>query len=120
MKGFFVGLRLCFGLFFLSLGLFLGFEQAKAQDAAKGKEKFQVFCASCHGSTGIGDGPAAAALNPKPKNLQNTTLSDDQLKTVIQKGGAAVGLSPLMPPWEASLNEADVANIVAYIRTLKK
>jgi mono/diheme cytochrome c family protein len=35
---------------------------------AKGKTLYAVNCASCHGPEGFGDGPAAAALNPKPRN----------------------------------------------------
>jgi len=47
----------------------------------KGKASFGVNCASCHGPKGEGDGVAAAALNPKPRNF-----STDQLKN-----GAKVG-----------------------------
>lgn len=36
---------------------------------AKGKSLFAVNCASCHGANGFGDGPAAVALNPKPRNF---------------------------------------------------
>jgi mono/diheme cytochrome c family protein len=36
---------------------------------AKGKTLFATNCASCHGADGRGDGPAAAALNPKPRNF---------------------------------------------------
>jgi mono/diheme cytochrome c family protein len=36
---------------------------------AKGKSDFSVNCASCHGATGHGDGPASTALNPKPRNF---------------------------------------------------
>ena len=36
---------------------------------AKGKAVFAVNCASCHGNEGLGNGPAAAALNPKPRNF---------------------------------------------------
>ena len=39
---------------------------------AKGKALFAVNCASCHGAQGLGDGPAAAALNPKPRNYHGT------------------------------------------------
>jgi len=39
---------------------------------AKGKTLFAVNCASCHGPQGFGDGPAAAALNPKPRNYHGT------------------------------------------------
>lgn len=36
---------------------------------AHGKAAFDMQCASCHGPKGMGDGVAAAALNPKPKNF---------------------------------------------------
>ncbi len=36
---------------------------------AHGKTQFEQQCASCHGATGNGQGPAAAGLNPKPRNF---------------------------------------------------
>lgn len=36
---------------------------------AKGKELFEANCAPCHGATGEGNGPAAAGLNPPPRNF---------------------------------------------------
>lgn len=35
---------------------------------AKGKASFDINCSPCHGPKGAGDGPAAVALNPKPRN----------------------------------------------------
>jgi mono/diheme cytochrome c family protein len=35
----------------------------------KGKAVFTVNCLPCHGEKGEGNGPAAAALNPKPRNF---------------------------------------------------
>lgn len=35
----------------------------------KGKAAFAINCSSCHGEKGDGTGPAAAALNPKPRNF---------------------------------------------------
>ena len=35
----------------------------------KGKKLFTTICVSCHGADGKGDGPAAAALSPKPRNF---------------------------------------------------
>lgn len=93
-----------------------------AADAAQGKAKYQQLCVSCHGASGAGDGAAAAALNPKPRNLTDAaymkTKTDAQLAKTIKEGGAAVGLSPMMPPWSAALNDQDIANVVAYLRTL--
>jgi mono/diheme cytochrome c family protein len=36
---------------------------------ASGKEMYTAYCASCHGTDGKGDGPAAAALKVPPANL---------------------------------------------------
>lgn len=97
---------------------------AQAADASAGKAKFQQLCASCHGATGKGDGVASAALNPKPRNLSDAaymkTRTDADLKNVILNGGAAIGKSASMPPWKASLQGADVDNLIAFIRTLSK
>ena len=91
-----------------------------AGDAAKGKEVYNNTCATCHGPTGKGDGVAAAALEPKPRDLSDaayvSTLTDDHLLKVISQGGASVGMSPLMPAWEGILKPEDITNVVAYIR----
>lgn len=93
-------------------------------DAAKGKQTYAKFCASCHGNAGKGDGPGAAALNPKPKDLTDkayvSKLEDKYLVDIISKGGAAVGKSPLMPPWGGALKTEDIHNVIAYIRSLGK
>ena len=105
------------------LCLFLGAAVSNAEtkgDAAKGKTTFENTCAACHGPGGKGDGPAAAALDPKPKNLTDaellSTQTDDFIYKVISEGGAAVGLSPMMAPWGGVLSEQDIWNVVAYIR----
>jgi mono/diheme cytochrome c family protein len=36
---------------------------------AKGKASYGSNCAACHGDAGLGDGVAAVALDPKPRNL---------------------------------------------------
>jgi mono/diheme cytochrome c family protein len=63
---------------------------------------FSTRCATCHGQDGKGDGPAAQALNPKPRNYSDPewqkSVTDAQIKKTIVEGGAAVGKSPLMAP----------------------
>ncbi len=44
---------------------------ANADLVAKGQKVFTVQCTSCHGVNGMGDGAAAAALNPKPRNFKS-------------------------------------------------
>jgi mono/diheme cytochrome c family protein len=97
---------------------------AYAADAEQGKKLYGQFCVTCHGQSGKGDGPGAAALNPKPRDHTDkeymSKLSDDDLLKVIKNGGASIGKSPLMPPWGASLKDDQIQDIIAYVRTLSK
>src|SRR5207247_5981691 len=49
---------------------------APATSAASGKEMFKSYCASCHGQSAKGDGPAAAALKSAPSDLTLLTKSN--------------------------------------------
>jgi mono/diheme cytochrome c family protein len=102
-----------------SIGAVLA-KAAPEGDPAKGKEIFQTNCAACHGPEGKGNGPAAAALDPKPRNLSDadyvSTLSNEHLVKVITEGGASVGKSPMMAAWGGILSENDILNVIAYVR----
>jgi len=104
---------------FLGLSFFIVTYTHAAGDPVKGKESYNNICASCHGATGKGDGVAAAALDPKPRDLSNAEfvsgLSNEHLTKVISKGGPAVGLSALMPAWEGILQPEDIQNVIEYI-----
>ena len=71
-----------------------------------------MFCATCHGETGKGDGPGAQGMQPSPRdfskgefkfdaNKNGKTGEDADLKGVISKGAAEFGGSPLMAPGAA-------------------
>ncbi len=96
--------------------------QAVAGDAAAGETRFKQLCSTCHGPTGKGDGPAAGGLPVKPRNFADAawqkSVDDTYLATIITKGGAAVGKSPMMTPFGHSLNEQQTQDVIAYIRTL--
>ncbi|HME62195.1 MAG TPA: cytochrome c [Candidatus Binatia bacterium] len=93
-----------------------------AQDQAEGKKLYASYCSSCHGEQGKGDGMAARSLPIKPKDHTDgatmNRLTDQNLADTISKGGAAVGKSSFMPGWGGSLNEKQIRDIVAYMRTL--
>lgn len=91
-------------------------------DPSRGRVIFGINCVVCHGDEGRGDGPTAASLDPQPRNFQDSRImekrTDQDLMAVIQKGGPALGKSILMPPWEGILDEAEVRDVIAYIRSL--
>jgi mono/diheme cytochrome c family protein len=73
---------------------------------ASGPEMYAAYCASCHGATGKGDGPAASALKVPPPDL--TVLAkrnggrypDGQIYQIIEWGGAIASHgSREMPVW---------------------
>ncbi len=88
-------------------------------DVEKGKEVFNQRCVPCHGSTGHGDGPASASLNPKPRKFADGTwqsqVTDDYIEKIIQLGGAAVGKSPAMP---SNPDLQSQPQVVAGLRTV--
>ncbi|MCA8943626.1 MAG: hypothetical protein KDB80_13765 [Planctomycetes bacterium] len=90
-----------------------------AADLAMAKQHFQALCVTCHGRSGQGDGPAAAALNPKPRDWTDAKWqaerTDAKLAEVILGGGAAVGLSPLMPASPQFRNRPGVVTALVQI-----
>ena len=100
-------------------------------DAAAGKALFvKTNCNSCHGMEGKGDGPVAAALDPKPRNFTVGDFKFDankdgkrgtpaDLTLVIKQGAAAFGGSAMMMP-NPGLSDADIAQIISYVKSLKQ
>ncbi|PYM11442.1 MAG: cytochrome c class I, partial [Candidatus Rokuibacteriota bacterium] len=81
-----------------------------------GKKSVETNCVPCHGPSGKGDGPAAAALTPKPANWTSDKVkkeADGELFWKISNGRGP------MPPWK-HLPEKERWQIVNYIRTLQK
>lgn len=106
---------------------------ALAADVAAGKAKFMELCVSCHGEGGKGDGPTgkalAAAGQPAPRDFtvgdfkfdtdkDGKAGTDTDLKNVISKGAMAFGGNAMMAP--VVMNDTDMANVIAFIRSLKQ
>ena len=93
-----------------------------AQEQSEGRKLYLTYCTGCHGASGKGDGPAGKTLPVKPADHTNAQkmgqYTDDHLFTVIAKGGMNVGRSAEMPAWGAVLKEAQIQEVVGYIRTL--
>jgi mono/diheme cytochrome c family protein len=89
-----------------------------ADPVAHGKQVYEARCVLCHGPEGKGDGPASAALNPKPRNHTDgaymNSRTDEQLLDVIHNGKGA------MPAWKGVLSEQEMQDVLKFVRTLAK
>ena len=83
---------------------------------------YGLWCSSCHGATGKGDGPNAKHLPVPPARHADakTTAqrSDDALFDTIVGGGGIMNRSPRMPAFGESLSVSEVRSLVRYIRVL--
>jgi len=86
----------------------------------QGKQLFGQYCATCHGDAGKGDGQNASNLTPPPPDLTTSkNLADPAyVRRVIAEGSAAVGRSPLSPPWGRSLSPQEIEYVTLYSRSL--
>jgi high-affinity iron transporter len=86
-------------------------------DPARGKAIYGANCTACHGVAGDGKGPAAIALQPRPTDFTRaswwTNRQDAELAATIRVGKPGTSMTAF-----ATLSDADVADLVAYLRTL--
>ena len=88
-----------------------------AESIAAGKTLYADNCLSCHGETGAGDGPAAAALNPPPADLiTHVPLHPDRvLFGFIHDGIPGTGMAGA----GGMLSDDEIWHVVNYIQTLE-
>lgn len=89
---------------------------ADTGDPAKGKPRYEQYCAVCHGPRGLGDGPMAKATSPPASRLSSPEVrskSDQELLKIIADGKDAT-----MPAWRGLLNDQELLDVLAYVRKL--
>ena len=88
-----------------------------AENIPKGEELYNMYCFSCHGDTGYGDGPAGGAMGVRPANFH------DQ-KVIKQKDGAFFWKlsngNGNMPPYKEILSEKERWQLISFLRELGK
>jgi mono/diheme cytochrome c family protein len=120
-----LGLVLIF-LVIISPDLFRGYVFS-ADLRSPGKKTYDVYCVGCHGEEGLGNGPAAEFLNPKPRNFVNGDYkffhfgepgplpSDESLKITVRNGlaGASMPAFPL-------LTDQEIVDVTTYVKSLRE
>jgi cytochrome c6 len=86
-------------------------QMAQAASAAAGQAVYKAKCQMCHGADGSGNLPKAKA-NPL-SGATAQAMSDAQLKSAVTAGTGT--MKPV-----AGVAGADLDNVVAFVRTLKK
>ncbi|HXY38836.1 MAG TPA: cytochrome c [Vicinamibacteria bacterium] len=94
-------------------------DDALSAAQARGHRIFVQRCATCHGPQGHGDGQNAYNLAPPPPDFRQSLphLSQADRRKVVESGTAALGRSPLCPPWGRSLSGDEIDAVVAWLDT---
>lgn len=85
-------------------------------DMARGAKMYAIFCQTCHGLSGDGDGPVTKRGVPPPPSLKTDKvrkMKDGDLYYLITHG---VGN---MPPYQTQMKRNDRWLVGHYIKTLK-
>tara|TARA_B100000315_G_scaffold112693_1_gene103327 strand:+ start:22682 stop:23368 length:687 start_codon:yes stop_codon:yes gene_type:complete len=112
-------------VFITVTALLIGYRPAAAGskgDPSNGQKLFLSYCFICHGANGKGNGPYAAKLQDQPRDLSDSNYfsekTDQDIFSVISKGGPASRRSAHMRPWGFRLPMEDIDDLVSYIRFL--
>jgi mono/diheme cytochrome c family protein len=78
-----------------------GPDQSAGSPLSEAQAYYNARCVECHGAFGAGDGPSADSYNPRPHNHTDpawqASVTDDQIREIILRGGVRLGKSPAMP-----------------------
>ena len=105
----------------LSLALALALA-APAALGASAEDNYKTYCWQCHGMTGKGNGINVPDMSVQPRDHTSAKAmagrTDADLFKAIKEGGLAVDKSVLMPPWDGTLSDAEIRELVGYLRKL--
>lgn len=90
---------------------------ATAESISAGKRSYQRLCVKCHGPEGKGDGTAATGAQPPDLTDAQWDYgsTDGDMFAVIHDGTSAD-----MEGYKERMSDADIWNVVNYVRSLKQ
>jgi mono/diheme cytochrome c family protein len=85
---------------------------------ARGKAVYETACMACHGRDGRGNPDWESAVRPvEMTDCATTAEPTAQWESVVRNGGAAHGLSSVMPAFGEAFEAEEIRAVVAYLRT---
>jgi high-affinity iron transporter len=88
-------------------------------DVANGRTLYAANCASCHGERGLGDGPQAAPLDPKPAPIGDGAMMRDASPAMMFRKLSVGVTGTAMPAFSAQLTTEQRWNVVMYVLSLQ-
>lgn len=83
---------------------------------ADAKAVYTKNCANCHGADGKGDTKMGKKLKIKDMSVEQKKLSDAKIAQAIKEGASENGKVRMKPA--KGLSDADIQDLVKYVRTL--
>jgi mono/diheme cytochrome c family protein len=92
--------------------------EGSAAAGAQGRRLYQLYCASCHGDSGKGDGPDAAVFVAPPRNLREGFLKKYSVEDLVRRirEGQPLELALDLPALRA--RAAEVEELATHVRRL--
>jgi cytochrome c oxidase cbb3-type subunit 3 len=87
---------------------------------AHAAQLYNTYCVQCHGVNRNGKGVNTPDMSVQPRDHTDAKgmgdIPDDEIYHAIHDGGLAVNKSVLMPNWGDVMSEADIKELVGYLR----
>jgi len=93
--------------------------QGDGSAVARGATVYRTACASCHGESGRGDGPAARGIVPAPANLTDPAVMGAKSRVDLYRQLLLGVAGTAMPAFERTLADSDRWAVAAYVQTLQ-
>ena len=88
-------------------------------DLASGRALYEKNCATCHGMRGLGDGAAAATLNPKPPAIGSAQEMRDRSPALLYRIMSVGVAGTPMIGFAGQLTSNQRWNVVSYLSSLR-
>ena len=88
-------------------------------ETVSGRSVYMTNCATCHGESGAGEGPAAVGLEPPPADLTDAEWvtgdgTYDAVRNTIENGSPGTA----MIGWKGTLTEAEIDAVTNHVLSM--